>query len=129
MNFVQALVAFGADVNLPNNYDLTPADVAKLADKTDILKFLKDVGGKERGEQRPHLPIQEQNQPMEVGDENADSMRDEGPGLFGGRSPVLHSFSTPLLEHIPPCPLYVQRDAWFSPWTTAAPWPSFSWKY
>ena len=92
METARALVAFGADVNQLNKLNLTPADVAKMSHKREILRFLKEVGGREREEKHyvsPQLPIQEQgHQGMEVGDEHEDSMREEVVGLFGGENPL-----------------------------------------
>ena len=45
LNYVKALVAFDADLNILNKDSLTPLDIAKNGDCGEIVQLLKDVGG------------------------------------------------------------------------------------
>ena len=85
MSSVQALVAFGANVNILNSHGLTPLDMAQMVDKDDIVKFLEQVGGVPSKNlplvSGPRPPIQVKE---EAEHEQEDQMREEvALGKFG----------------------------------------------
>lgn len=88
LSSLKALVAFGANVSICNNFSQTPLDIANMMGKNDLVKFLKEVGGLEGKalnsvNNPPRHPIQEQHERME--DNGEDQMRGE-MGLAGKNS-------------------------------------------
>ena len=75
---MKALVALGADVNILNSSNQTALDSALMVKKSDVAKFLEDVGGAKGSTLgMMNLPQCKEERQQQVMDDGDDQMREE----------------------------------------------------
>ncbi len=98
LSTVKALVALGADINILNSTNHTALDSALMVKKTEVAKFLQEVGGMLGTTlEMVNLPQSSKEERRQVVEDGEDQMREEvgvGGELMGGGGSELEESGT-----------------------------------